>query len=337
MRIAVDAMGGDYAPSVVIEGVRDALNDFSDIEVVLVGHREKLAFYLEKYNLESHSRLHLVHAETVVEMGELSVTSLRGKKDSSITVMANVLKSGDAVAGVSAGHTGAAVAATKVRVRMLEGIDRPAIVAMMPAAKGYWSIVDAGANTECKPHNLAHFAIMGEAYSHFTFNIEEPRIGLLSVGGEDAKGNDLTKEAFKLLSKMPINFIGNIEGHDLFSNVVDVVVCDGFVGNVVVKSSESMAMATVEWLKKVFTKNALRKTSALLAKNAFKDLKAIGDFEEYGGAPLLGLKNICIIGHGTSTAKAIKNAIRLARDFVKLKVNDRILEKLRESKVLSGQ
>ena len=184
--------------------------------------------------------------------------------------------------------------------------------------------MDAGANTDCKAINLAQFAVMGEAYSHFAFGIENARVGLLSVGGEDVKGNDLTKEAFKLLSRMPINFVGNVEGDTIFEGVADVVVCDGFIGNVLLKGSEGLARAVMHWMKDAFGKDPVRKTGAFLAKNAFKDLKAVADAEEFGGAPLLGLKGVCIIGHGSSTPKAIKNAIKVASESLKYGINDLI-------------
>lgn len=328
MRIAVDAMGGDYAPSVVVQAVVEALRDIPDVDVVLVGHLEKLAYHLEKYGLAPSSRLELVHAEEVVEMNDPSTLALRGKKKSSITVCAGIVADGRAEAIVSAGHTGAAVAASKVRMRMLEGVDRPAIASIMPAIGGKFILVDAGANTDCKPLHLAQFAVMGEVYSRLNFGIKEPKVGLLSVGTEDIKGNELTKETFKILSKMPINFVGNIEGHDTFAKVCDVVVCDGFVGNVVLKSCESLAMATFHWMKEAFTKNAFRKTGAILAKQAFKDLKAISDFEEYGGAPLLGVNGVCIIGHGASSAKAVRNAIRVANNLVKLRLTQQTIERI---------
>lgn len=330
MKIAVDAMGGDYAPSVVIEGVSLALAEIPDVEIVLVGHTGRCGMYLEKFGCVDNSRVTLVHTDEVVEMGESSTVALRSKKKSSISVCADLIKQGEAEALVSAGHTGAAVAATKVKIRMLPGVDRPAIGAIMPATDGRFIVIDAGANTDCDPRNLAQFALMGEAYSKLMFNLKEPRIGLLSVGGEDVKGNELTKETFKILSKMPINFAGNVEGHDVFRLSADVVVCDGFVGNVLLKASESLAAATMHWLKDVFKKNAVRMTGAILARNAFRELKAIGDSEEYGGAPLLGLNGPCIIGHGASTAKAVKNAIKVANEFVKFGINDHITSRIAE-------
>ncbi len=323
-------MGGDYAPGVVVEAVQTALEELPDVELILVGHQQKLSYYLEKFGLKPSPRLELVHAETVVEMGEPSTTALRGKKDSSITVCANLVKEGRADAIVSAGHTGAAVAATKVRLRTLPGVDRPALATLMPSVNGKSIVTDVGANTECTPVNLAQFAVMGELYAQLMLGIERPRVGLLSVGGEDAKGNDLTKAAFNIFSELPINFIGNVEGHDVFAGTCDVIVCDGFVGNVLLKSSEGLARATFHWMKDAFKKNAVRYAGALLAKEAFKDLKAISDSEEYGGAPLLGIKGVCIIGHGASTPKAVKNAIRVSHHFLKLHLTERIVNRIHE-------
>ena len=331
MKIAIDAMGGDFAPSVVIEGTAQALKKNSDFEAVLVGHTDKMAPYLEQFGLVDHPRVSIVHAEDVVEMGEPSTIALRAKKKSSITVAADLVAKGKADAVVSAGHTGASVAATKVKIRTMPGIERPAIATIMPAKGGHFILTDAGANTDCKPENLAQFAIMAEAYSRLTFGIKEPKIGLLSVGEEDAKGNELTKETFKILSKMPINFIGNIEGNDMFNKKADVVVCDGFVGNVVLKNSEGLAKTIMYWLKESFTKKLIRKIGAMLAKGAFHDLKALSDKDEYGGAPLLGLKKPCIIGHGSSSPKAVCNAIRVAGEFVKANINESIAQKITDS------
>ena len=331
MKIAVDAMGGDYAPGVVIEGVLLALEELPKLQLILVGHQEKLSFYLEKAGLLHHPRVELVHAEQVVEMSDHSTDALRSKKKSSITVCADRVKAGAADAIVSAGHTGAAVAATKVRLRTLEGIDRPALATLMPAVGGKNVLIDVGANTDCDPINLAQFAVMGELYAQLTFGMENPRIGLLSVGGEDVKGNDLTKEVFKILSRMPINFVGNVEGHDIFhKNTCDVIVCDGFIGNSLLKASEGLARATFHWLKEAFTKNPIRQTGAFLAKEAFRELKQISDSEEFGGAPLLGIRGVCIIGHGASTPKAVKNAIRLADTYLAVGLTDRIVKRINE-------
>lgn len=331
MKIAVDAMGGDYAPGVVIEGVLIALQEIPGIRLVLVGHQEKLSFYLEKAGLVNHPQVELVHAEQVVEMSDHSTDAIRSKKKSSITVCADLVKAGRADAIVSAGHTGAAVAATKVRLRTLRGVDRPALASLMPAVGGKNILVDVGANTDCTSLNLAQFAVMGEIYAQLTFGVESPRIGLLSVGGEDVKGNDLTKEVFKILSGMPINFVGNVEGHDIFhKNTCDVIVCDGFTGNSILKASEGLARATFHWLKEAFTRNPIRQTGAFLAKEAFRELKKISDSEEFGGAPLLGIGGVCIIGHGASSPKAVKNAIRLADTYLKYGLTDRIIKRINE-------
>jgi glycerol-3-phosphate acyltransferase PlsX len=334
MKIAVDAMGGDYAPSVVIEGITAALYDFPDCELVVVGHLGKISYYIEKYGIENHPRIKTVHAEEVVEMSDSSTAALRGKKNSSITVCARLLRDGEVDAVVSAGHTGAAVAATKVIVRTLPGIERPAIAALLPAQHGQFILIDAGANTDCEAKNLAQFALMGEAYAKFIFGHEKPKIGLLSVGGEDIKGNGLTKEAFKILSEMSINFVGNVEGDTIFENVADVVVCDGFMGNILLKGSEGLAKAIMHWMKDIFSKNPIRMTGAMLARSAFKELKEIGDAEELGGAPLLGIKGICVIGHGSSTPKAVRNAIRVASDFVRFNINEKITRRLIETNMM---
>ena len=333
MKIAVDAMGGDYAPGVVMQAVSELLqeNENKNIEILLVGHQEKLSYYLEKYDLKPSDRLELVHAETVVEMCDLSTASIRAKKNSSLTVCAGLVAEGKAAGVVSAGHTGAAVAASTVKMRMARGVDRPCLATIMPRVNGNWILADAGANVDCTPMNLAQFAVMGELYAKILLKKENPAIGLLSVGGEDCKGNELSKETFKILSGMPINFIGNVEGHDTFTgSECDVVICDGFVGNAVLKSSESLAKATIQWLKDAFTRNAVRKAGALLAKEAFSELKKHGDFEEYGGAPLIGLNGVCIIGHGVSTPKAIKNAIRVAHHFVENKVPETVSNRIYE-------
>ena len=333
MRIAVDGMGGDKAPDIVVRGVADALKLYPGVDIALVGHRDKLTPLMKQYGLDSSSNVELVHAEEVVHMHEPSTASIRTKKNSSITVAATLVSKGEADALVSAGHTGAAVAATKIKMRMLPGVDRPGIGIIIPANEGSFILVDAGANVDSKPINLAQFAIMGEAFARFAFSTLRPRIGLLSVGEEDSKGNELAKEAFKILSKMPINFIGNVEGNILSDRCAEVVVCDGFVGNVMLKAYEGMAKVAMHWLKQSLTKNTFRKTSALLLKKAFMELKAIGDSEEYGGAHLLGVNGICIIGHGSSSPRAIRNAIRVAEESVRFGLNRHITRAIKEAEV----
>lgn len=331
MKIAVDGMGGDRAPDVVVEGVAEAIQLFSGINIVLVGHEGRLTPLMKKHHILDHPQVKLVHAEETVNMHEPSTASIRSKKNSSITVAAALVSKGEADAVVSAGHTGAAVAATKIKMRMLPGVDRPGIAIIMPALHGPFILIDAGANVDSKPINLAQFAVMGEAFARLAFSTLRPRIGLLSVGEEDTKGNELTKEAFKILSEMPINFIGNVEGNSLFQKAADVVVCDGFIGNILLKATESMAKATIELLRETLTRNPVRKTGAILLKNAFRELKSVGDSEEYGGARLLGVNGICIIGHGSSSPKAIRNAIRVAEESVKFGINRHITKSIAEA------
>ena len=331
MKIAVDAMGGDYAPGVVVEGLTIALADFPDYDFVLVGHQAKLAFYLEKYGIADHPRVQVVHAETVCEMSEPSAISLRAKRNSSITVCAKLLKEKQVDAMVTPVHTGATVAATKVLVRTLPGVDRPALAASLPSQEGRFILMDAGANPDCTPVNLAQFAIMGEIYAQYLFKLDRPRVGLLSVGGEDIKGCELTKESFKLMDQLPINFVGNVEADVVFEGASDVLISDGFAGNVMLKGIEGLAKSTMFWLKRVLTKNALRLVGAMLAKNAFRELKAFGDADDVGGAPLLGINGICIIGHGSSSPKAVRNAIRVAGECVTFGLNDRIIAKINET------
>jgi len=336
-RIAVDVMGGDFAPRVAIEGISLALDAFPDVNITGIGHLQKIAHYLEAYGLTDHPRLSLIHAENVVEMHEPATMALRGKKNSSISIAAKLMKQGKIDALFTAGHTGAAVAAHTVLTRTLPGVDRPAITTLLPGQDGHFILADAGANVECKPHNLAQFALMAETYSSFMFGIENPRIGLLSVGGEDGKGNDLTKEAFKILEKMQINFIGNVEGNTIFENIADVVVCDGFTGNVVLKTAEGLSKATNKWMKDAFSKNAFRMTGAMLAKNAFRDLKGICDAEEFGGAPLLGINGICLIGHGSSSSKSFLNGIKSVSEMLYFGANEKITAKIKQLNMLINE
>ena len=332
MRIAVDAMGGDYAPAVVVEGITAALYDFPEYELTIVGHLGKLAYYLEKYGIEDHPRLTQVHAEQVIEMSDNPTVALRAKKHSSMTECARLLKDGKVDAVVCAGHTGAAVAAMKVIVRTLPGVERPMIAASMPGLSGRFVLADSGANVDCRPIHLAQFALMGEIYAKYLFGIDKPTIGLLSVGGEEGKGNELTKEVFKILSKLPINFIGNVEGNNVFQNAADVVVADGFIGNILLKSAEGISKTTMLLMKDLFSKTPARLTGALLSRSAFRELKAFADPDDFGGAPLLGTNGICIIAHGSASAKAVRNAIKAAGESIKFGVNDKIVSRIAETK-----
>ncbi len=325
-------MGGDYAPSVCIEGSGRALQDFPDIHLVLVGHEKKLAYYLDKFGLSGHSRISIAHADSVVEMSEPSTASIRGKKDSSITACAKLLKSKEVAAMVSPGHTGALVAATKVLVRTLPGVDRPALAASLPQRGGRFLLMDAGANTNCTALNLVQFAVMGSVYASYLLGKDDPRVGLLSVGSEDGKGNELTKSVFKSLVEMPINFIGNVEGNSAFEDATDVLIADGFSGNVLLKTTEGFSKISMHWLKEALSKNFLRYTGAMLAKNAFRELKSYGDASEIGGAPLLGLNGICIIGHGSSNPWAVRNQIRVAKECHQFGLNEKITQRIAECK-----
>ena len=335
MRIGVDAMGGDFAPGVVVEGVSQALIDFPDVDIVLVGHRDRVAFYLEKYGIAGNPRLELVHAPSVCEMSEPSAISLRAKRDSSITTLAKMLKAKEIDAMATPGHTGATVAATTVLARTLPGVDRPALGASMPAQDDRFLLMDAGANPDCAVHNMVQFALMGEVYARYLYHKECPRVGLLSVGGEDIKGCDLTKETFKRLEKLPINFVGNVEANSAFEGVCDVLVSDGFAGNVMLKAAEGLARATGYWLKQALKRNAARVVGAVLAKSAFDELKAHGSSDVIGGAPLLGINGICIIGHGGSNPVAVRNAIRVSAECVQFELNQRIVEAIEEAGDLS--
>lgn len=314
MRIALDAMGGDFAPATNIDGAIEALSENRDLSVILVGNESAIKAELDKRDC-SKLPISIQHASEVVDMNESPLMALRRKKDSSIRVAINMVKAGDADAIVSAGNSGVVMATGLYVLGKLPGVERPAIAAIMPSLKDHFLLLDAGANVDCKPLHLYQFAVMGEAYARFIFNIERPRVGLLSIGEEDAKGNELTKEAFKLIKGSNINFMGNIEGQDIFSGEADVVVCDGFVGNIALKVSEGLAETIVEMLKRELVEKSQGKGEAPIFKDVFKSFVKRTDYSEYGGAPLLGISKPCIISHGRSTSKAIKNAIKVAGAF----------------------
>lgn len=332
MKIALDAMGGDRAPGVIVEGAIQALREYRDLEVILVGDEKKVKRELSKYRIKGLP-LSIIHASQVVEMDELPTSALREKKDSSIMVAARLVKERKAQAIVSAGNTGAAMVATKVVLGTLEGIERPAIAILTPHIYGVSILTDVGANVDCKPQHLLQFAIMGNTYAKEILRIEKPKVGLLSVGKEKIKGNELTKATYDLLAKTSLNFIGNVEGRDIFNGSVDVIVCDGFIGNIVLKTGESLAETMQGMLKKEITKNFLRKLGALLSMGAYRALKKRFDYSEYGGAPLLGINGVCIITHGGAPTLAIKNALRVAGEFINHKVNAHIIEAVKREKI----
>jgi phosphate acyltransferase len=319
-KIAVDAMGGDNAPAIEIEGAIQAASQY-DIPIVLVGQEERVRPLLEKHDTTGLS-IEIVHASEVITMDESAATAARKKKDSSIRVAARLMRDGAVSGVVSAGNTGAVMATVKMVLGTLAVVDRPALSTVLPTQNGQPAfLLDVGANVDCKPHHLEQFAVMGDIYSRAIFGIRRPRIGLLSIGEEDTKGNELTKEAFKSLKQAPINFIGNVEGRDIFKGEIDVIVCDGFTGNVALKLSEGLIETFATMLRQELEKTIAAKVGYILAERAFRAFRKRLDYSEYGGAPLLGMKGITIVCHGRSNANAIKNAIRIAHEFCKHNVN----------------
>jgi glycerol-3-phosphate acyltransferase PlsX len=329
MKIALDAMGGDFGPPNIVGGAVMALKEYRHIEkLYLVGDTPQIEKELKKLGCNDR-RIEITHATQVVEMSDAAVDSVRRKKDSSVSRAVDLVKKGEVSAIVSAGHTGAAVAATTIKLRTLPGVDRPGIAAVIPSETNVFVLIDAGANSDARAEHLLQYAIMGSVYSRHVLGYQKPAVGLMSIGGEDVKGSDLTKEVFKMLKQSALNFRGNIEGHDLFADPVEVVVCDGFVGNVILKTCESIADAIFKWLKHELMKSNTRMAGAYLARNAFRAIKKKTNYEEYGGMPLLGVNGICIIAHGASTPLAIKNALRVAAESIEQQVNPHIVEEVR--------
>ena len=329
MKIALDAMGGDFGPPNLVAGAVMALQEYPRIEqLYLVGDSAKIESELRKHTCND-ARVEIVHSTQVVEMADKPVESVRRKKDSSISRAVDLVKHGKADAVVSAGHTGAAVAATTIKLRTLPGVERPGIASVIPTESNLFVLIDAGANVDAKPMHLLQYGIMGSVYSRHVLGFENPCVGLMSIGGEDAKGSEFTKEVFKMLKDSQLNFRGNIEGHDLFAHPVEVVVCDGFVGNVILKTCEAVGDAIFKWLKHELVKSKVRMAGAYLAQSAFKTIRKKVNYEEYGGSPLLGVNGICIIAHGSSTPLAIKNALRVAAESIEHEVNPHIVEEVR--------
>ncbi len=324
MRIAVDAMGGDHAPREVVAGAVQAARELSTVtDIYLVGDEASVKAELALCG-SIPSNIHIRHASQVVEMGEAPALAIRRKRDSSIGRAVEMVKAGEADAVMSAGNTGAVVAAATLKLRTLAGVDRPAIAAIMPTRGNPLVLVDAGANLDCDPALLRQFAVMGSVYSRVILGRKRPVVGLLSIGGEDIKGNEITKETFSMLQNSPLNFIGNVEGHDLFAGEMDVVVTDGFVGNIVLKTSESVAHAFGHWMKEEFKKSWIRLLGCVFLRGALLSMKARLDPESYGGAPLLGVNGVCIITHGSSSKRAIYHAIRVAGESVHHHLNQEI-------------
>jgi glycerol-3-phosphate acyltransferase PlsX len=329
VKIALDAMGGDFGPPHLVAGAVMALAEYPHIrKLFLVGDSGAIEAELKKHACND-GRIEIVHATQVVDMSDRAWSAVRRKKDSSVSRAVDLVKYGQADAIVSAGHTGAAVAASMIKLRTLTGIARPGIAAVLPTQYNVFVLIDAGANIDARPEHLLQYAIMGSVYSRHVLGYKNPTVGLVSLGDEDVKGTELTKEVFKMLKLSSLNFVGNIEGRHLFEDPVEVVVCDGFVGNVILKTCESISVAIFKWLKHELKRTKIRMAGAYLARNAFDTIKAKTNYEEYGGSPLLGVDGICIIAHGASTPLAIKNALRVAAESIEQQVNPHIIEEVR--------
>src|SRR5271170_1815489 len=321
MRIAVDVMGGDHGCGVVIAGAKLALQANKKITALfLVGDQAAIHAALPPRGFRDH-RVKVIHTSEVVTMDDKPIVALRKKKDSSIARAAELVRDGEADALVSLGNTGGIFAAATFKVGRIDGVDRGCIATVIPRQGNEFVLLDAGANIECKPFHLAQFAVMGSIYSREVLGRKNPRVGVLSIGKEDCKGNELTLEAFKLCKKLDLNFIGNIEGHDLFKDHVDVVVCDGFVGNIVLKTCESLAVGMFSMLKRELMQNTKRQIGAYLAKNAFHSIRRRMDPEVHGGAPLLGFNGMVFKAHASARERTVASALRITAEAVQHQVN----------------
>jgi glycerol-3-phosphate acyltransferase PlsX len=331
MRIVVDVMGGDHGIEVVIDGAKQALQAYPHIsELHLVGQQAEIDAGLKRVHC-ADARLRIHHASEVITMEDKPLDAVRRKKDCSMVRAMELVRDGKAEAVISRGNTGALVASATFKLRRLDSVDRPAIATVIPSGQGEFVLIDAGANHECKPVHLVQFAIMGSVYSRDVLGRPKPRVGILSNGSEETKGTDLTREAAKLCRQTDLNFIGYVEGHDLFADHVDVVVTDGFVGNIILKSIESMGKAIIDLLRRELTATPVRKVGAVLAQGALKSIKRRMDPEAYGGAPLLGLNGTVIKAHGSAREKAIMNAIRVAGETIQHKINDTIAREVAQA------
>lgn len=326
MKIVIDAMGSDKAPAVEIEGTIQAVEE-AGYEIVLVGDELLIKEELKKY-ADHSDKITVIHAPERIEMHEPAALSVRRKRRSSIVIGLELLKRNEADAFVSAGNTGAVVCAATLSLRLLPGVERPGIAIAIPTLKGTSIIIDVGANIDPKPMHLLQYGIMADAYARYILHKSNPTVGLLNVGEEETKGTNFIKESHTLLSESKLNFIGNIEGRDIYAGNADIILCDGFVGNVILKVSESIVDTIVKALRQEIKADIIATVGAALASSAFNELKKKMDYSEYGGAPLLGVDGRCIISHGSSTPKAIKNAIRVAAEFKTQDVNKHIVEGL---------
>jgi len=327
MRIAVDAMGGDNAPKSIVEGAMLALEEYQDIEIILVGNESEIKPFITKQS----ERLRIVHTTEVIGTDEEPVKAVRGKKDSSLVQVTRMVKEQEAEACISAGNTGAYMTAGLLVTGRIKGVERPGLSIIYPTMSGRASVIlDVGANVDAKPEHLLQYAYMGSIYAEKVLGYDNPTVGLLNVGTEDNKGNELVKHAFPLLKNSSVNFVGNIEGRDVPHGVADVIVCDGFAGNVLLKVTEGVVGTIFGMLKDEFTKSTMTKLAALILKPGLKSFKKKMDYTEYGGAPLLGLNGVCIKAHGSSNDFAIKNGIGQARKFLQYNVNELIQQKVQE-------
>lgn len=334
MRVAVDVMGGDKAPHEIVKGSVLAAQQFPDDEIILVGNEKEIQQELSLYG-GVQKNISICHTSQVVQMDDPATYSIRQKKDSSITRSIQLVANGDVAAVVSAGHTGATVAAATLYLRTLKGVQRPGIVASLPTRHGICSIIDIGANIACKPIHLFQYGIMAAVFIKYIFGIDDPKIGLLNIGEENAKGNDLAKETFLLFSNSSLNFVGNVEGREVFDSKADIVVCEGFVGNVMLKFAEGLSMSLLSTIKSEAMKTLWSKLGLWLCRPSFEVLRAKMDFAEYGGAPLLGVNGVCIICHGRSDSRAIRNAVRVALQLSKNKINEHIISGLEKYNTLA--
>jgi phosphate acyltransferase len=326
--IALDAMGSDRRPKPEIEGAIQAARHY-DVRVLLIGPEAAVGAELRRHPFAAGLPIEIVHAGEVIGMNDHAVQAVRSKRDSSMRVGLRLVREGRAAGFVTAGNTGAAMATAKMVLGAIPAVDRPALAAVFPTIRSTAAaLLDVGANVNCKAHNLEQFAVMGEIYFRSMFGVPRPRVGLLSIGEEEIKGNELTHEAFQLLKQLPLNFVGNVEGRDLYNGHVDVIVADGFVGNVALKTAEGVANLVRYTLKESLRATITRQVGYLLSRSAFADFKKRLDHTEYGGAPLLGVKGVCFITHGSSNANAIKNAIRVAAEFAGRGINENIEKEL---------
>lgn len=332
LRIVLDSMGGDKAPREIIKGTVKAVNEFSDLKVILTGKETKIKNILKEFNYKADT-IKVVNASQTVSMDDKPSSVLRNKKDSSLLVACKLIKEDKADALISAGNTGAVMAAAIFKIGRITNLNRPPIATVFPSKIGNTIVLDAGANVDSTPKHLIQFAIMGSIYAEQVLNISNPRVGLLSIGEEKEKGNKLNSNTFELLEQEDRveNFIGNVEGRDIFNGSCDVVVCDGFVGNIVLKTTEGVASYVFDLLKEALTKNLKSKLGALLLKEELNQMKDKVDYRQYGGAPLLGLQGLVIIGHGSSDDQAIYNAIKVARAAIDNNLVDIIKDKLKNS------